>query len=150
MQLSDAGLSLIKTSEGFSGRTYPDSNGKQAIGYGHNLHPGESFPNGITEIVGTNLLLDDVEFAVHAVSTLVKVPIQQNQFDALVDFTYNEGTSRLAGTTMLTDLNAGHYTQAALDLVQWCHEGKTPVRGLLTRRLKEASLFLTNCPHDKA
>lgn len=84
MHISDAGLNLIKSSEGFVNHVYPD-NGKPATGYGHNLQPGESYPNAISEDQATALLRPDCAYAEHAVSTLVTAPIgqKQQQFDAL-------------------------------------------------------------------
>jgi lysozyme len=53
------------------------------------------------------LLLQDVAYAEHAVEHLVKVPLTQGAYDALVSFTYNEGAGRLQTSTLLRVLNAG-------------------------------------------
>src|ERR1039458_2148238 len=89
MELSAAGLDLLKRSEGFRSLTYKDVNGFPTIGYGHKLVSPESFPNGIDPQTGEDLLLADVQEAEQAVRRLVKVALNQGQFDALVDFTFN-------------------------------------------------------------
>ncbi|MGA3370676.1 MAG: lysozyme [Terracidiphilus sp.] len=104
MNISKDGLQLIKASEGFRANTYLDVAGFPTIGYGHRLLHPESYPNGITEDEATALLLQDVQSAEQAVLRLVKVPLSQGQFDALVDFTFNLGSGRLAGSILLADL----------------------------------------------
>ena len=107
MQLSTAGLDLIRKSEGFRPKTYFDIAGVPTIGYGHRLEPKESFPDGICPTEADVILSWDVRIAEQAVTCLVKVPLTQSQFDALVDFTFNLGSCRLATSTLLQDLNAG-------------------------------------------
>ncbi len=96
MQLSKAGLELLKRSEGFRSHTYKDVNGFPTIGYGHRLLNPESFPDGIAEPQATEILAADVRDAEQAVARLVKVPLTSGQFDALVDFCFNLGAGCLA------------------------------------------------------
>ena len=112
MQLSAEGLDLIKKSEGFRDRVYLDVAGFPTIGYGHLIKPHESFPNGITEAQAAAILSSDVQDAEQAVARLVKVALTQGQFDALVDFCFNLGAGRLAGSTLLRELNVGNYQAA--------------------------------------
>ena len=142
MQISEAGLDLIKQSEGFRAQTYKDVAGYPTIGYGHKLRPGESFPNGVTEQQATQILLEDVETAEAAVGRLVHVALTQGQYDALVDFTYNLGAGALAGSTLLRDLNAKEYATAGLQLLLWSHAGGVEVEGLLKRRQAELNLWV--------
>jgi lysozyme len=102
MNITDAGLSLIKQSEGFRSMVYNDVAGKPTIGYGHLLKASESFPNGITEEHATALLRFDVAWAEHAVTSMVKVPLTQGQFYALVDFTFNLGIGTLQRSSVLS------------------------------------------------
>jgi lysozyme len=141
MEISDAGLSLIKTSEGFRATVYNDVAGFPTIGYGHKLTPGESFPIGITEAQATALLEQDVQGAEAAVARLVKVALTQGQFDALVDFVYNVGAGRLAGSTLLRMLNAGNTTGAGQQLLLWVYAGGVKQPGLMTRREAELALW---------
>ncbi|HZB88252.1 MAG TPA: lysozyme [Terracidiphilus sp.] len=141
MQLSPAGLDLIKRSEGFRPLTYPDAAGLPTIGYGHRLTPAECYPGGITEQQAEVILLWDVHGTVQAVERLVQVPLTQGQFDALADFVFNLGPSRLAGSTLLQLLNAGRADQAAAELLRWDHCGPREVPGLKARRQAEFNLW---------
>jgi lysozyme len=141
MQLSAAGMELLKKSEGFRNRVYMDVAGFPTIGYGHRLLHPESFPNGIDEAQAANLLASDVRDAEQAVERLVKVTLTQGQFDALVDFCFNLGAGRLASSTLLKDLNCGRYDDAAEQLLLWDHAGGKENTGLKTRREAEAELW---------
>lgn len=141
MELSAAGLELLKRSEGFRANTYLDVNGFPTIGYGHKLIHPESFPNGIDEPAAAAILESDVTVAEHAVSRLVKVPLKQGQFDALVDFTFNLGAGRLASSTMLRILNVGNYSGAAEQLLRWDIAAGQENAGLKARREAEFELW---------
>jgi len=141
MQFSVAGLALLKKSEGFSSRVYLDVAGFLTIGYGHRLLHPDSFPNGIDEEKAANLLLCDVRDAEQAVKRLVKVPLTQGQYDALVDFTFNLGAGRLGGSSLLKELNAGRYDSACEKLLLWDHSGLTELAALKARREAEAELW---------
>lgn len=141
MELSTAGLALLKQSEGFRSRVYLDSRGLPTIGYGHRLLHPESFPNGVTEEQAAEILRDDVREAELAVRRLVRVPLAQGQFDALVDFCFNLGQGRLAASTLLADLNAGRYSAAAEQLLLWDHAGAQESAGLRARRQAEFHLW---------
>ena len=141
MQLSAAGLELLKQSEGFRSHTYNDVNGFLTIGYGRRLLDHESFPDSINEAQAAGMLATDVHCAEQAVARLVKVPLTQGQFDALVDFCFNLGTGRLASSTLLKALNAGRYADAAEQLLRWdiaCGEENA---GLKARREAEFALW---------
>jgi len=83
--------------------------GVPTIAYGHRILPTESFPDGIAEAQGADLLARDVSGAENAVERLVKVELAQCQFDALVDFVYNLGPRKLEASTLLRTLNIGRY-----------------------------------------
>jgi lysozyme len=87
------------------------------------------------------LLRADAQDAEQAVTRLVKAPLTQGQFDALVDFVYNLGSARLANSTLLKLLNAGRYDEAANQLLLWDHAGTVEVAGLKARRLAETKLW---------
>lgn len=88
MELSTAGLDLIKRSGGFRNKTYLDIAGHPTIGYGHRLEHNECYPSGICETEASVILLWEVREAEQAVSRLVLVELTQGQLDALVDFTF--------------------------------------------------------------
>jgi lysozyme len=141
MKFSAAGMELLKRSEGFRTRVYRDAAGFPTIGYGHRLLHPESFPNGIDEPQAANLLASDVCQAEQAVERLVEVPLTQGQFDALVDFCFNLGAGRLASSSLLKDLNAGKYADAAQQLLLWDHAAGRENPALKLRREAEAALW---------
>jgi len=141
MQLSAAGLELVKRSEGFRNRIYLDLAGVPSIGYGHRVLATESFPNGIEETEGAEMLARDLHIAEQAVQRLVRVALAQGQFDALVDFCFNLGQGRLAASTLLQDLNKGRYDAAAEQLLRWDHAGAQENAGLKARREAEFHLW---------
>ncbi len=143
MQTSEKGIAFLKQNEGFVDHVY-DDNGKPAIGYGHDLLPGESFPNGIDEPGADQLLrkkdLPKFESAVHTQIPQDVTPTQ-NQFDALVDFVYNLGPGPLA-----TMMHHG-WQQIPTQIPAWCYKHVKGVAvkdsGLVARRTKEVLLFLS-------
>jgi lysozyme len=141
MKFSAAGMNLLKLSEGSRNRVYRDANGLATIGYGHRLLHTETFPNGIDEPHASALLALDVCAAEEAVQRLVKVPLTQGQFDALVDFCFNLGPGRLAASSLLEDLNAGKYDEAARQLLLWDHAAGREIAALKARREAEATLW---------
>ena len=141
MQLSDAGLDLVKRSEGFRSHTYLDVNGFPTIGYGHRILPSESFPGPIAETQANDLLASDLRVAEQDVVRLVKVPLTQGQFDALVDFCFNLGGGRLACSTLLKVLNGGRYLDAVEQLLRWDLAGGQVNAGLKARRQAECALW---------
>lgn len=146
MDLSDSALNVIKQFEGFSPKPYPDAQGF-SIGYGHFIKPGESFTT-ITRDQAASLLRHDASIAAEAVKRLVKVPLNQNQFDALTSFVYNVGAEAFKNSTMLKKLNAGNYSEAAEQFSIWNKatipgQGKTIIAALVDRRSNERDLFLS-------
>jgi lysozyme len=141
MEFSQAGMALLKRSEGFRSHVYKDAVGFPTIGYGHRLLRPDSFPNGIDEAEAETLLDFDLRTAEQAVARLVTVPLTQGQFDALVDFTFNLGAQRLASSTLLKCLNASRYDDAVEQLLRWDHAGAEELAALKTRRAAEAELW---------
>ena len=72
---------------------------------------------------------------------MIQVPLNQNQFDALIDFTYNEGTKHLQTSTLLKLLNQKNYSGASNEFAKWIYANGEVDEGLVTRRAKEATLF---------
>jgi lysozyme len=147
MHLSSAGLDLLRKSEGFRDRVYTDVAGFRTIGFGHRLTPAEAYPTGITQAEGEAILSRDLAIAESAVERLVKVPLTQGQFDALVDFVFNLGAGRLASSTLLSYLNTGKFDEASWQLLAWDHAGSREIAALKSRR--EAEFLLWN-PHSAA
>jgi lysozyme len=141
MKLSTTGMELLKSSEGFHSHVHLDASGIPIIGYGHRLLHRDSFPNGIDEPQAANLLACDVRDAEQAVQRLVKAPLTQGQFDALVDFCFNLGAGRLIASTLLKCVNAGRYDDAAEQLLLWDHAGGQECSALKGRRDAENELW---------
>lgn len=141
MHLSAAGLELLKQSEGFRNRTYADVAGFRTIGFGHRLAAGEAYPNGIDLAEAEKILALDIATAELSIARLVKVPLNQGQFDALVDFVFNLGSGRLASSTLLAYLNEGKYDAAAWQLLTWDHAGSREIAALKARREAEFHLW---------
>jgi lysozyme len=141
MHLGPEGLKLLKESEGFRRDVYCDVAGYRTIGYGHRLLESESFSEGITEKQANEILLADIRKAEEAVHRLVRVPLTQGQFDALVDFCFNLGQNRLAASSLLQCLNRGRYDAAAEQLLLWDHAGPRELAALRARREAEFHLW---------
>ena len=84
-----------------------------------------------------------LEAAASAVRAAARVKLNQNQFDALVSFSYNLGLGSLQNSTLLRLLNAGNFQAAADQFPRWDRAGGKEVAGLLARRNAERALFLT-------
>ena len=142
METSQAGVDLIKEFEGFDPQIYKDSAGHETVGYGHKLTKAEKdsgkFKNGITKKEAEDLLKQDLKAAEKAVNDLVKVPLNQNQFDALVSFVFNIGRGNFARSTLLKELNKGNYHAVPSEIQRWNKAGGQVVPGLVNRRKKEA------------
>jgi lysozyme len=141
MRTSITGINLIKQFEGFRPTPYKDTAGLLTIGYGHRIQPTDCFSGLMTEPQAETILAADVAIAEQSVTRLVKVPLTQGQFDALVDFVFNLGAGRLAASTLLKDLNTGRYAEAAQQILLWDHAGPEVLPGLARRRHAEFHLF---------
>lgn len=136
---SQRGIDLIKEFEGLRLQSYKDSAGVWTIGYGHTktAEPGQS----ITKEGAENLLRLDLVTHNEPINRLVKVPLNQKQFDALSSFVFNLGGKNFANSTLLKKLNAGDYDGAANEFGRWIYAGGKPLNGLAKRRAKEKLLF---------
>lgn len=152
MKTNDAGVALIKDFEGLRLAAYPDPAHGWAvptIGYGHTSAAGApEVTRGmkITAAGADEILRSDLGQYEAAVSKAVKVPLTENQFAALVSFTFNLGAGALRKSTLLKKLNAGDYAGAAAEFAKWNKAGGEVLPGLTRRRAAERDLFLTAAP----
>ena len=139
MNYSPRGIALTKQFEGLRLASYRDSTGVLTIGYGHtgDVRPGQA----ISQNEADRLLVLDTGLAAGCVNRLVTVSLTQNQFDALVDFTFNLGCHRLLGSTLLKLVNEQQFNLAALEFLKWDWAGGQVVEGLRIRRTAEMELF---------
>jgi lysozyme len=138
MTTSPKGIALIKRFEGLRLKAYLDPVGVATIGYGHTYLVNLNDPE-ITEAEADRLLAEDLKLYEKPVSEMVKVPINQNQFDALIILSYNIGTGALRGSTLMKKLNAGQPCSAEFD--RWIFGGQKALPGLVRRRAAERRLF---------
>lgn len=141
MFISQKGIILIKEFEGCRLKAYKCPAGIATIGYGHT---GKVLIDDvITQAEAERLLKQDLIAHCNNVSTLVKVPLKQNQFDALVSFEYNIGFSGFGSSTLLKKINAKDFIGAINEFGRWVYAGKKILPGLVKRRQAEKSLFLS-------
>lgn len=144
-KVSQQCIDLIKRFEGFKAKPYLCPAGVPTIGYGSTRdtdgkpitlqHPP------ITEAQAKALMMATLVNYENAVNRYVKVELNQNQFDALVDFAYNAGTKALLTSTLLKKLNAGDYDGASNEFLKWVHADGRALAGLVKRRNAERDLF---------
>jgi len=140
MNISQNGIELIKSFEGFRAVPYRDIVGILTIGFGHKIVAGEVF-GAISSLEATAILHRDVQWAVTIINTAVQVILTQNQFDALCSFTYNVGAHAFATSTLLKLINEEDFDGAAKEFLKWDMAGKKVIPSLLARRQKEMALF---------
>jgi lysozyme len=138
---SAKGRALIQQFEGCRLAAYRCSAGKWTCGY------GSTGPDVTAHTVWTQTQADarfalDLDRFELGVERLVKVRLNQNQFDALVSLGYNIGLANLAASTLLRLLNAGEYGKAGAEFNRWIHAGGAVLPGLIRRRSAERDLFL--------
>ncbi len=159
LQVSENGKKLVRDAEGFFSKPYNDPAGHATIGYGHLLHRGNVTAadraqwGTLSEPQARKLLDGDINEVAAQVKSLVKVPLTQGQFDALVSFGFNLGTGKggLGDSTLLRKLNEGDYAGAQKEFGRWVKATDTngnliTLPGLVTRRANEAALFGNQAP----
>jgi len=142
MEISQAGIDLIKQFEGFSAKPYLCPAGKLTIGYGHVITAKEDFcAGGIDVFAAERLLKQDVSMVGDAVLTMALVALSQNQFDAICSLAYNIGRKAFEKSTLLRYLNANKQGMAANEFMRWVYAGGVIQSGLVRRRQAEKSMF---------
>lgn len=146
MKTSSQGLNLIKHHEGFRSKAYKDVAGKWTIGYGHLIlpHELELITTELTHEQATDILRIDVRDAERSVQRLIRVGLEQHEFDALVSFTFNLGGGALQASTLRRLLNENDRVGAAAQFLRWVYAGGKKWKGLVRRREDERDLFLGN------
>jgi len=140
MKINKKGLELVKHFEGCYLEAYKCPAGIWTIGIGHTgktASPG----NKITKEKAEELLKQDMQEFEKAVSQLIDAPLNENQFSALVSFSFNVGAGALSRSTLRRYLNAGNYSLAASEFKRWNKGGGKVLAGLVRRREAETKLF---------
>jgi lysozyme len=141
VNLGAAGRALIQSFEACKLYSYQDQRGVWTIGWGHTL--GVVPYQTCTQAEADAWFVQDTQAAVNAVTRTVDVALTQNQFDALVSFTYNVGVGAEASSTLLKLLNQGKFGLAAAQFSFWNHVDGQVDAGLTRRRAAEQALFCT-------
>lgn len=155
MKTSRHGIELIEQFEGCYLKAYRCPANVLTIGYGHTSAEGPpEVKEGmvITQEAADTILQNDIVKEENNVSELVKVPLSQNQFDALISFCFNVGRTNLANSTLLKKLNTGDYDAVPAELMKWTRGGGKELPGLVRRRQAEAALWKAvsvNTPVDQ-
>lgn len=144
-RISDLGLGLIKSFEGFSSTIYICPAGYPTIGYGHLVRADEAafFKDGISVAEGEELLRKDAKSAERAVLKYISVPLTDGEFDSLVSFTFNLGAGALQSSTLRRKLNRSDYDGASCEFKRWVWAGGRKLSGLIRRRKAESNMFLS-------
>lgn len=147
MNISQSGVNFIKQFEGLELHAYKPVPQEPffTIGYGHYSSSVRS-DETITEAQAEQILKDDLSTYVAGVTHLLKVPVNQNQFDALTSFAFNCGVEGLTKSNLLALVNKGDFIGASNEFGKWIHDGGKVVQGLINRRAAEKALFLKPVP----
>jgi lysozyme len=161
MQLGEKGATLIKSFEsllltayvdtyerGADGREIKDENGNPipilACGYGHTYKSG---PPAVkegdvwTEAYADEVFLADTAEAQRRIHRDVKVPLSQNQYDALTSFAFNSSTGSWKEFIAMSEINGGNFDLVRPTLMRYVISRGRVLRGLVRRRKEEADLF---------
>lgn len=141
MKMSDEAIEkLVISSEGYKDVAYkPVLNDPWTIGYGHTLQVKEG--DVCTKAQALAWLKEDLEDAEIMVARFVTVPLNQSQFDALVDLVYNIGIGNFLQSTLLKKLNKLDYDGASKQFNRWVYAHGKIYNGLVKRRLAETAWF---------
>lgn len=154
LKTSQNGLEFITKWEGCILKPYKDVAGLRTIGVGHLIKSGENYPDGveITKEHALELLSKDVEHCERSIQKNIEVPLNQNQFDALVSFGFNCGTGVYSNSGVASSLRIADYSSVPSKLEPWSkariNGTMQTVKGLLNRRKDEGILFTTPDPEN--
>jgi GH24 family phage-related lysozyme (muramidase) len=143
-------LAYLKDYEKLSLNEYMDATGNLTIGYGHRVLKNEDFSKGISKELAETIFANDVSLHADVIYSNVKVPLNQNQFDALVSFVFNVGIGAFKKSTLLKLLNNGDYSNAGNEFMRWVYGSKringvttkVVVQGLYNRRYSDMRIYL--------
>lgn len=146
--VSDNGIRLIQEFEGLRLASYLCSAGVPTIGYGATFYADGTkvkLKETITRDEANKLLKDTLKgFEGSVIGLLNKTKVNQNQFDALVSFTFNLGAGNLAKSQLLRFIKANpNDPKIAAEFAKWNRAGGEVSTGLVRRRKKEAQLYFT-------
>lgn len=140
MNISKNGIDFIKKEEGLVLNAYLCPANVWTIGYGHTN--GVKKGDKITEEQAEDFLVNDLLYSERVVNKMVKVKLNQNQYDALVSFVFNVGSGSFINSTLLKKLNAGaNNDEICVELRRWVFSKGKKLPVLIARRQRECELY---------
>ena len=148
--MSDKLISFVAAYEGFFSKPYRGLDSQnRTVGYGHVItsKDGKKYDNGISQQDALKLLKSDLQGAANQLLGFLSrntVLLSQNQFDALVSFTFNAGSAWMYNSTLRNVLLGGNLSNEAIydAIMRWVYVNGDVAPGLVNRRKDEADLFL--------
>lgn len=146
MKLDNRGYMLICEFEGFSSKPYLCPAKLATIGYGNTFYKDGKkvtmVDKEITKVEAFDMFKDIADKFAKKVSSCVKTPINQNQFNSLVSFAYNVGVANFMNSTLLKRVNANHNDpDIRTQFLRWDKVGTKKLSGLTKRRIYEADNY---------
>jgi len=143
--LSQKGVELIVSFEGFSNKPYRDSGGVWTIGYGNTYIKNtkvHATTASISKEQGLTLLKETIRETEILMRRIIKGELNQNRWDSLVSLTYNIGIGNFKKSSVLKYLNDNNFIKASNAFMLWDKSGGKVLTGLVNRRKKEKNVFL--------
>ena len=148
MKVSEVGLNLIKHYEGYRTKPYRCSAGLWTVGYGHLINDGRVLPPDYNRVFLKDeineLLIADIKRFERGVIMYCPVQLTQNQFDALISFSFNLGLGTLQRSAVRQKINRGDIAGAGKVLLKYNKAGGKVLRGLDLRRKDEYVLLMSS------
>lgn len=152
---SDFIIDFIANQEGYSEFPYPDDDRntiakEDSVGYGHQIKPGEEYlRQGVSRQQAKELLKKDVVPYGNAVNQYVLVPLNQNKFDALLDFTYQFGIGAFRDSTLLKKINASASDEEIkFQFRRWVYDDGVKKSHIVNRREENIKIYFSPIPQD--
>ncbi len=135
-------MEIITRYEGLRTKAYQDSNGIWTIGYGNTQGVKEG--DTITDEEAEEQLRIYLQNLGPQIIKNVKIPLNNNQYAALLSFAYNVGIGNLENSTLLKLINDKDTSAIVQQFLRWDKDqAGQELAGLKARRMAEASLYLT-------
>jgi lysozyme len=145
MKASKECLKMLAHHEGVRQKPYKCPAGLWTVGVGHLIGDGKTLPDSWNKTFTLDevydILAKDVVRFERGVNKYITVPLRQNEFDALVSFSFNLGLGVLQRSTLRQALNRGDKEGAIESLLKYNKAGGKVLKGLDNRRKDEAALF---------
>jgi lysozyme len=156
MRVSQKCIEQIKKDEGVRNKPYQCPALLWTVGVGHVIDPNHAkvpmadrkalpIPAGWDRVLSADeideILRKDLNRFEQGVLRLIKVPLTQGQFDALVSFSFNVGLGNLQNSTLRMKVNRGEFEAAAEQFLVWTKAGGKVLPGLVKRRTHEKEMF---------